>query len=80
MTGSKAQRAQDLVSAQTTPEDFAIYQVNRDGRRLHVIVYGLVASAEDAQKAVPALRGDLRGSKGWVRSMRVVQQAARAGL
>ena len=76
---SKAERALELVASQSNPKEFTVYSINRDGKQLHVINYGLYETADAANAAALNLQGDLRTVKGWVRSMRAVQQAVRAG-
>lgn len=77
---SSAERADAYVARQTESEQFAIYRLQRDGRVLHVVVFGIFGSRTEARAAVehlPATVGDVRA---WVRPMNQVHGAIRTGL
>jgi DamX protein len=77
ITVSALDRAQAFVAKQKQPGEFAIYQLQREGRVLHVVIYGLYSSRDAAQQAadhLPAEAGDVRP---WIRRIGQVQDAAR---
>ena len=80
VTVSKPERARELILKQDEPGDFAVYQINRDGRRLNVIVYGVFSDGKAANAALSQLKAELAGVKPWVRPLNLVQDAVRGGL
>ena len=80
VTVSKPERARELINEQADPSEFAVYQINRDGRRLNVITFGVFTSTEAANAGTERLTGQLGTVKPWVRPMNLVQDAVRGGL
>ena len=80
VTVSKLERAYELIQEQADPAEFAVYQINRDGRRLNVITYGVFTSEAAAQTATNDIQGQLKAVKPWIRPMNLVQDAVRGGL
>ncbi|MEM9620326.1 MAG: AAA family ATPase [Pseudomonadota bacterium] len=78
VTLSNRQRAVALINRQPDPSEFAIYELQRAGKRLHVITYGLFSSRAAATAAVSSLNAELQALKPWIRPMRLVQEAVRA--
>jgi DamX protein len=76
VTVSALERAEAFVLKQTTPQDFAIYQLDREGRTLHVVVYGLFPTREAAMAAVDRLPPGVGDIRPWVRPLSQVQSAA----
>jgi len=75
VTVSSAERAQAFIDRQTDRGQFASYELARDGRTLHVVVYGLYdsrAEAQDAASRLPAQIGDVNP---WIRTMEQVHGA-----
>ena len=80
VTVSRAERARELILEQADPGEFAVYQINRDGRRLNVITFGVFSNTQAANTAAQDLVGQLATVKPWVRPLNLVQDAVRAGL
>ncbi|MEZ5561010.1 MAG: AAA family ATPase [Pseudomonadales bacterium] len=77
VTLSTAERAAAFVARQPDPARFAVYQLQRDGRILHVVIYGSFAdraAAEQASRTLPATVGRITP---WIRTFAQVQDAAR---
>lgn len=77
VTVSALDRAQGFVAKQAEPGEFAIYQLQREGRILHVIVYGLFSTREAAQRAADNLPAEVGDVQPWIRPLGQVQDAAR---
>ena len=75
VTVSTLERAEALVKRQPDPNEFAIYQVSRDNRLLHVVIYGLFSNASAAERAAEGFTGELATLKPWVRPLQLVQDA-----
>ena len=80
VTVSKLTRAHDLIAEQADTSEFAVYQINRDNRRLNVITFGVFSTTDAARRAADGLVGQLKGVKPWVRSLNFVQDAVRGGM
>ncbi|MFW6092612.1 MAG: SPOR domain-containing protein [Pseudomonadota bacterium] len=77
---SSADRAAEYVAAQPDPEHLAVYRLQRDGRILHVVVYGAFASRSDAEAASRNLPGSVGDVHPWIRTFGDVQQGVRTAL
>jgi DamX protein len=75
VTVSSAERARVFVAAQPDPDDFAVYQLRRDGRVLHVVVYGLFNTRSEADAAARRLPASVGQVKPWIRSIEQVHGA-----
>ncbi|MCB1684263.1 MAG: SPOR domain-containing protein, partial [Pseudomonadales bacterium] len=62
---------------QAEPQRFATYQLARDGRTLHVVVYGVFDSKAEAERAARALTGSAAKVKPWIRTLAQVHTAIR---
>ncbi|MEM8766910.1 MAG: AAA family ATPase [Pseudomonadota bacterium] len=80
VTVSAAERAVAFVEGQLDPREFAIYRLQRDGRMLHVVVYGLFSSRAAAERAANNLPSGLGEVQPWIRPVEQVQTAARTSL
>ncbi len=80
VTVSAADRAAAFVGEQQDPREFAIYQLQRDGRTLHVVLYGLFSSRAAAERAAANLPPGLGNVQPWIRPLEQVQTAARTAL
>jgi|GEM_PF-987965 len=77
VTVSSAERAQAFVDAQPDPRDFAIYRLQRDGRVLHVIVYGIFGTRSEAEAASRSLPASVGKVNPWIRTLEQVHGAIR---
>jgi len=77
LTLSALDRAQAFVAKQKVPDDFAIYQLQREGRILHVVIYGLYSTRDAAERAADHLPAEVGDVRPWIRQMGQVQDAAR---
>lgn len=77
VTLSSAERAAAFVAEQAEPQRFATYQLARDGRTLHVVVYGVFDSKAEAERAARALTGSAAKVKPWIRTLAQVHTAIR---
>ena len=77
VTVSSIDSAEAFVQRQRLPMEFAIYQLQREGRTLHVVLYGLYPSREAAQAAADRLPEEVGDIQPWIRSVDQVQSAAR---
>jgi DamX protein len=80
VTLSTSERAVQYVAGQPDPGQFAIYRLQRDGRILHVVLYGSFATREQAEAAVPLLPATIGAVQPWIRTFAQVQEAARSAL
>ena len=78
VTVSTAERAAAFLDKQATPAEFATYRLMRDGRELHVIVFGIFTTREAAQTAAAQLPASVGRVQPWVRSLSEVQRAIAA--
>ena len=74
---SSKERVDAFVSRQRQPGDFAWYTIDRDGRTLYVITYGLFSDKDAASEAAANMPPEVGDLEPWVRQMRYVQDAAR---
>ncbi len=72
---STEERATAYLREQTQPEQFAAYRLDRDGQVLHVIVFGVYGTREEAQIAAANLPASVGRVRPWVRPLTQVQQA-----
>lgn len=77
VTVSSPESARAFVARQREPGEFTIYQLQRDGRILHVVLYGLFSSRSAAQAAADNLPAEVGQVQPWIRSVGQVQDAAR---
>ncbi|RME94038.1 MAG: hypothetical protein D6773_19985 [Alphaproteobacteria bacterium] len=77
VTLSSAERARSFVDAQQDPSEFAIYEIERDGRILHVVIYGVYETREAAQAAADSLPAEMGNIRPWIRPIGHLQAAAR---
>jgi len=77
VTVSSAESASTFVSRQREPAEFTVYQLARDGRILHVVLFGLFSSRTAAEAAVDNLPDEVGRVQPWIRSVGQVQAAAR---
>jgi DamX protein len=77
VTVSSIDSAEAFVQRQRLPMEFAIYQLQREGRTLHVVLYGLYPSREAAQAAADRLPEEVGDIQPWIRPLDQVQSAAR---
>lgn len=77
---STEERAREYLAGQAEPERFAAFRQQRDGRILHVIVYGRFDSRADAERAAAALPAEAGRVQPWIRSFADVQAAVRTAL
>lgn len=80
VTLSSSERAAAFVAEQKNPEQYATYQLARDGRVLHVVVYGIFDSKTEAERAARALTGSAAKVQPWIRSLTQVHAAIRTVL
>jgi septal ring-binding cell division protein DamX len=80
VTLSSAERADAYLAQQIEAEQFASYRLQRDGRVLHVVVYGIFGSRLEAQAAAERLPGTVGDVRPWVRPMAQVHGAIRTAL
>jgi septal ring-binding cell division protein DamX len=74
---STAARADEYLEEQAIPESFARFRQQRDGRTLHVVVYGSFDSEAAAEEAVDNLPPGAGNVKPWIRTFERVQEAVR---
>jgi DamX protein len=77
VTLSALDRAEAFVAKQQDPAEFVIYQLPREGRVLHVVLYGLFSSREAAEAAADHLPPEIGQVQPWIRPVAQVQSAAR---
>ncbi len=70
---TSASRVEEFLARQRNPQDFASYQVTRDGNPWHVVLYGNFpdrAAAEAASRRLPAGVGQVQP---WIRTFGAIQ-------
>lgn len=77
LTVSSHERAVAFVNEQQYPEQFAVYRLQRDGRLLSVVVYGLFDSRDEAQSVAVNLPESISKNSPWARPLEHVQDAIR---
>ena len=80
LTVSSQQRAISFVNARLNPQRFALYRMQRNGRVLFVVVYGLFDSREEAQNIAASLPASFGNITPWPRPLRQIQDAIRPAL
>jgi len=80
VTLSSAERTRAYLAKQTEAEQFASYRLQRDGRVLYVVVFGVYGSRAEAQAAADRLPGTVGDVRPWVRPMEQVHAAIRTAL
>jgi DamX protein len=80
VTLSAPERAAQYVAAQPDPAQFATYRLQRDGRILHVVVYGSFGTRDQAEAAARLLPATVGEVQPWIRPFAQVQDAARTAL
>jgi DamX protein len=77
VTVSSPDSASAFVARQQEPGEFTVYQLQRDGRILHVVLYGLFSSRRAAEAAADSLPAEVGSVQPWIRPVGQVQAAAR---
>ncbi len=77
---SSAERAAQYVTNQPDPMDFAVYRLQRDGRILHVVIFGAFPNREAAEEAARHLPASIGSVKPWLRTFGQVQAGVRTAL
>ncbi len=77
LSSSSAERASAYVEQQSRPQDFALYRLQRNGKFLHVVIYGNYASRGEAERAATSPEATVGGVKPWIRPFKEVQGAVR---
>lgn len=77
VTVSSSASASAFVARQQDPGEFTVYQLQRDGRILHVVLYGLFSSRSAAEAAADSLPLEVGRVQPWIRPVGQVQAAAR---
>jgi DamX protein len=80
LTLSSAERADAFLAEQNEAEQFATYQLQRDGRVLHVVVFGMFESRIEAQASAENLPDSVGNVRPWVRPMKQVHDAVKTAL
>jgi len=75
VTVSSAERAREFIDKQNSPQQFATYELARDGKRLHVVVFGVFESRADAEAASRALPAGVGNVQPWIRTLEQVHGA-----
>ena len=75
MSLSSAESVQAYLGNQSEAERFATYRLQRDGRVLHVVVFGMFDTRVEAQTAAANLPGSVGNVRPWVRPMGQVHAA-----
>jgi DamX protein len=77
VTVSSPESASAFVARQRDAAEFTVYQLQRDGRILHVVLYGLFSSRSAAEAAADSLPAEAGRVQPWIRPVGQVQDAAR---
>ena len=80
LTVSSLDRAEAFVDDQRDTDAFAIYQLARDERILHVVLFGLFGSREEAETAADNLPEEVGSVQPWIRRLEQIQGAARISV
>ena len=75
VTVSSEASMQRFINRQRNPSDFAYYTLQRNGRTLYVVTYGIYASLAEANSASERLPAEVGSVKPWVRPLRQVHNA-----
>ena len=74
VTLSKKDNGVALIKRQADADEFALYPLERNGRELHVVTYGVFSSRQAADQAGRGLSGELAGLKPWIRQFGDIQR------
>ena len=77
---STADRADEYLGEQPDPARFARFRLQRDGRILHVVIYGSFESRAAAAEASRALPESVGRVEPWIRTFGQVQDGVRTAL
>ncbi len=80
VTVSSGERALAYIDNQRNPSDFGSYRLQRDGRILYVVVYGLFDTRAQAEVAAKSLPVEVGNVQPWVRPMDQIHGAIRTTL
>ncbi|MCZ6657100.1 MAG: AAA family ATPase [Gammaproteobacteria bacterium] len=80
VTVSSGERALTYIIEQHDPSEFGSYRLQRNGRILHVVVYGLFDTRTQAEAAARSLPDGVGNVQPWVRPMDQVHGAIRTTL
>lgn len=80
VTVSSGERALAYIDNQQNPSDFGSYRLQRDGRVLYVVVYGLFDTRAQAEAAATSLPVEVGNVQPWVRPMDQIHGAIRTTL
>jgi septal ring-binding cell division protein DamX len=80
VTVSSGQRALAYIDNQRNPSDFGSYRLQRAGRILYVVVYGLFDTRAQAEAAATSLPVEVGNVQPWVRPMDQIHGAIRTTL
>lgn len=77
---STADRADEYLREQPDPSGFARFRLQRDGRILHVVIYGSFESRAAAAEASRSLPESVGRVEPWIRTFGQVQEGVRTAL
>ncbi|MEQ8857095.1 MAG: AAA family ATPase [Pseudomonadales bacterium] len=77
---STVERADAFLARQSEPQRFARYRLQRNGRTLHVVVFGRFDSRAAAELAATRLPASVGKVEPWIRTFAQVQDAVRTAL
>ncbi len=77
---STEERADEYLSEQDHAERFARYRLQRDGRILHVVIYGSFADRAAAQEAAADMPDSVGSVQPWIRTFSQIQAGVRTAL
>jgi DamX protein len=77
---SSADRVRTYLGEQADPGRFATYRLQRNGRVLHVVIYGTYADRAAAEAAARDLPASVGSVQPWIRPFADVQAAVRTAL
>lgn len=77
---STDQRATEYLAEQADPASFARFRLQRGGRILHAVIYGVYGSRAEAERAAADLPPAIGDVEPWVRSFGQIQEAVRSAL
>ncbi|MFU8815126.1 MAG: AAA family ATPase [Pseudomonadales bacterium] len=80
VTLSSAERVAQYLASQPDPSQFASYRLQRDGRILHVVVFGSFPSRDAAEAASRRLPASVGSVQPWIRPFAHVHEAARSAI
>ena len=77
LSSSSFERASAYVEQRNRPQDFALYRLQRNGKLLHVVIYGNYGTRGEAERAATTPEATAGGVKPWIRPFEQVQGAVR---